>query len=77
MGIGLVVSPNCNVMKNPKSFTQMVRGFRKSNKLTVQQAAAHLDVPYRTYQTWISKTPLLPPSYRQTLILQRIEQFNK
>ena len=58
------------------TFKQTVTKFRKIHKLTIQQAAAHLDVPYRTYQTWISrKESLEPPVYRQTLILQRIANF--
>lgn len=58
------------------TFKQTVRKFRKDNKLTIQQAAAHLDVPYRTYQSWIStKQTFDPPNYRKEIILQRITNF--
>jgi transcriptional regulator with XRE-family HTH domain len=53
-----------------KSFESNLKTWRKRKKLTIQQAAATLDVPMRTFQEWLSGR--LPRIERQKHIEQKL-----
>lgn len=57
------------------TFQKSLQDWHKKHKFTQQQTAAHLAIPYRTFQEWLAGHNA-PHVDRQSVILKRMEEFD-
>ena len=65
----------CCTLSLRMKFDKKLKKWLKTNKFTQQQGAAHLGVPFRTFQEWLAG--MKPHADRQAAVEARMANFQK